>query len=95
MAIETTYTLARANLAKLLDEVSENRETVVIRRRGGEDVAMIAASELASLNETAHLLKSPRNAERLLAALASARAGEGRTLTMDQLRRELGLEQEE
>ena len=95
MAIETTYTLARANLAKLLAEVSENRETVVIRRRGGEDVAMIAASELASLNETAHLLKSPRNAERLLAALASARAGEGRTLTIDQLRHELGLEHEE
>jgi len=95
MAIETTYTLARANLAKLLDQVTEDRETVVIRRRSGEDVAMIAAAELASLKETAHLLRSPKNAERLLAALASARAGEGKTLTVEQLRRELGLEQEE
>jgi len=94
MAIETTYTLARANLAKLLDQVTEDRETIVIRRRSGEDVAMIAAAELTSLKETAHLLRSPKNAERLLAALAGARAGEGKTLTVDQLRRELGLEQE-
>jgi len=91
MPIETTYTQARANLAKLLDEVAENRETVVIRRRGGEDVALIAASELASLQETVHLLRSPRNAERLLAALARARAGKGRPETVDRLRRKLDL----
>ena len=95
MAIETTYTLARANLAKLLDEVADNRETVVIRRRGSEDVALIAASELASLKETAHLLRSPKNAERLLSALAKARAGEGRAMTVEQLRHELGLEPKE
>ena len=74
MPIETTYTRARTNLAKLLDEVAENHETVVIRRRGKEDVAMIAAAELSALVETAHLLSSPRNAQRLLAALARARA---------------------
>jgi antitoxin YefM len=91
MPIETSYTRARADLAKLMDEVTQNRETVVIRRRGGEAVAMIAASELASLTETAHLLRSPRNARRLLSALA--RAGEGRAMTVEQLRRELGLEQ--
>ena len=92
MPIETTYTQARANLAKLFDEVTENRVTVVIRRRGGEDVALIAASELASLQETVHLLRSPRNAERLLAALARAQAGKGRPETADRLRRKLGLE---
>jgi antitoxin YefM len=89
--IETTYTKARANLARLLDEVAENRETVVIRRRKGEAVAMIAASEFSSLSETAYLLSSPRNAERLLAALDSARAGGGRKMTVEQLRGELGL----
>ena len=72
--IKTTYSKARAQLAKLLDEVVENRETVVIRRRKGEAVAMIAASELSSLVETAYLLRSPRNAERLLATLGRARA---------------------
>ena len=89
--IETTYSKARATLAKLLDEVAENRETVVIRRRKGEAVAMIAASELSSLTETAYLLRSPENAERLLAALARARAGEGKPMTVEQLRVELGL----
>jgi antitoxin YefM len=93
--IETTYTNARAKLAKLLDEVAENRETVVIRRRKGEPVAMIAASELSSLTETAYLLRSPRNAERLLAALERAKAGEGEVMTVERLRRELGLEPDE
>lgn len=78
--INTTYTQARAQFAKLLDEVAENRETVVIRRRKGEAVAMIAASELSSLIETAHLLRSPRNAGRLLAALERAQAGDGKVM---------------
>ena len=54
-------------------------------------VALIAADELESLSETAHLLRSPANAERLLAALVRARAGEGKPQSVDELRRELGL----
>jgi len=45
MAIQTTYTHARANLAALCDEVTANREVVIIHRRGAEDVALIAAEE--------------------------------------------------
>jgi len=89
--IEISYSRARAQLAMLLDEVTENRETVVIRRRKGGAVAMIAASELSALTETAYLLRSPRNAERLLAALARARAGKGKPMTVEQLCGELGL----
>jgi antitoxin YefM len=89
--IEISYSRARARLAKLLDEVTENRETVVIRRRKGEAVAMIAASELSALVETAYLLGSRRNAERLLTALVRARAGEGNPMTVEKLRGELGL----
>jgi antitoxin YefM len=89
MAIETTYTQARGRLARLLDQVTQDRETVIIRRRNAAPVALIAADELASLSETAHLLRSPRNAERLLAALARARAGEGEPRTVEELRREL------
>ena len=59
MAIQTTYTHARAKLASLLDEVTKNREIVIIQRRGSEDVAMITADELAGVLETAHLLRSP------------------------------------
>jgi antitoxin YefM len=77
MTIQTTYTQARANLARLLDKVSRDGEVVVIHRRGEEDVAMISAAELASLTETAYLLRSPENAERLLSALNRALKQEG------------------
>ena len=92
MTIQTTYTQARAELAKLLDQVTHNREVVVIQRRGEEAVAMIAASELTSLMETAYLLRSPANAERLLSALGRALKDEGESLTVEALRREVNLE---
>ena len=95
MAIETTYTHARANLKALLDEVAENREQVIIHRRGGDDVAMIAADELRGLLETAHLLRSPRNAQRLLAALRRAQARKGRPETTENLRHQIGLDRDE
>ncbi len=92
MPTETTYTSARANLAALCDEVISTREPVIIRRRGAEDVALVAASELSSLIETVHLFSSPRNAERLLRALSRARAGKSKPGSMEELRHELGLE---
>lgn len=91
MTIQTTYTQARAQLAALLDEVTHNREIVIIQRRGKEDVALIAVDELAGLLETAHLLRSPHNAERLLNALSRARAHQGTPQSLDDLRREVGL----
>jgi antitoxin YefM len=94
MPIETTYSQARANLKSLLDEVTENREQVIIRRRGEQDVAMIAADELRGLIETAHLLRSPKNAQRLLEALRRAQAGKGRAEPLAKLRKDLGLDDE-
>lgn len=95
MEAQTTYDHARANFARLCRQVAENREIVRIKRRGGADVALIAAEELESLLATAHLLRSPRNAERLLAALAQARAQTGVPQTIDELRQEVGFEQVE
>ena len=92
MAIQTTYTHARARLASLLDEVTKNREVVIIQRRGSEDVAMIAADELAGILETAHLLRSPGNAKRLLTALEKVRNLSGAPQTIDELRNEVGFE---
>jgi antitoxin YefM len=92
MAIQTTYTHARARLASLIDEVTQNREVVIIQRRGREDVAMIAADELSGLLETAHLLRSPANAARLTAALERVREKAGISQSIDDLRREVGLE---
>lgn len=94
MTTEITYSQARANLARLLDNVTENREVVIIRRRNAEDAALIAASELTSLLETAYLLRSPANAERLLTALNDALKGEGRPMSLAELRAEVGLDGE-
>jgi antitoxin YefM len=90
MTIEFTYTSAREQLASLLDRVTKDREVIIIRRRGAEGVAMISADELASLTESAYLLRSPQNAERLLSALARALKNEGQPQTIDALRREVG-----
>lgn len=95
MQTQTTYTQARANLAKLCDQVTENRDVVIITRRAGGDVALIAADELASILETLHLLRSPKNAERVLQALKEAKARKGRKQTVEALRREVGLGEEE
>ena len=91
MSIETTYTNLRNNLASILDKVVSDREVVVIRRRGAADVALVPADELAGLTETAHLLRSPKNARRLRSALRRANRLIGRPETVDKLRRELGL----
>jgi antitoxin YefM len=92
MAISASYTEARANLARLMDAAVDDRETIIIRRRNGKDVALIAADELEGLMETAYLLRSPRNAERLLAALERAKARTESPMTIDELRRNVGLD---
>jgi len=94
VATVTTYTTARATLAALCDEVSSTREPVIIRRRNAEDVALVSAEELESLMETAHLLRSPKNAERLLAALSRAQRNELKPSTVGDLRKQLGLGEE-
>ena len=92
MAIHTSYTNARANFAKLLNSASENKEIVFINRRNSEDVALIAASELSSLVETAHLLRSPKNAQRLLSALNRALSRSESAQTVSALKKEMGIE---
>lgn len=92
MANRTTYTQARANLAGLCDEVAESRQPYIIERRNGENVALISEAELNSLLETAHLLRSPRNAGRLSAALERALGGAPAPSSLEQLRRSLDLD---
>lgn len=89
MPIQKTYSEARANFAKLCDQVTTDRDVLIITRRGAEDVALIAASELSSLLETAHLLRSPKNAQRLLAALKRAQNREGQSQAIQDFREEI------
>jgi antitoxin YefM len=90
----TTYTAARATLAALCDEVASTREPVIIRRRNAEDVALVSASELESLLETAHLLRSPKNAERLLSAISRAQRNVLQPSSVGELREQLGVGEE-
>ena len=94
MTLETTYTDARAHLAALLDRAGDDRETVIITRRDHGDVAMVAADELRSLEETAHLMRSPANARRLVEALERSLAGDVTPMSIDELRRQAGLGEE-
>ncbi len=71
--MQTTYTKARANFAALCRHATDEREPVIINRRGAEDVILISADELAGLLETAHLLRSPKNAQRLFDAIYRAK----------------------
>jgi antitoxin YefM len=88
---ETTYTSLRENLASIMDRVVNDREVVIIRRKGDQKIAMIPADELSGLLETAHLLRSPKNAGRLLQALRRATSRKGKAQSLDKLRRELAL----
>ena len=69
------YTELRQNLKKHLDNVCDSRAPLVVTRRNGESVVMLALSEYESLEETLHLLSNPANAEHLLRSIADAEAG--------------------
>lgn len=91
MSVETTYSSLRENLASYLDQVIDDREIVIVRRRGERNVAILPLDELAGILETAHLLRSPKNAERLIRALNRSLKNEGTPMTVDELRRSVGL----
>ena len=91
MPIQTTYSSARAKLAKLCDEVVDNQRIVIISRRGRHDVALISADELTGLLETVHLFRSPKNAQRLLTAMNRAKGKKPRAKSITALRKEVGL----
>ncbi|MEO6969952.1 MAG: type II toxin-antitoxin system prevent-host-death family antitoxin [Chthoniobacterales bacterium] len=72
-----TYTAARENLASTIDRVCEDRAPVVIMRNRDQAVVMLSLAEYESLEETAHLLRSPENAKRLRRSIDSLERGKG------------------
>lgn len=87
MSTTISYTEARDRLASVWDETIATRKPVIISRRGTESVVLIALDEWEGLLETAHLLRSPANARRLLGSLQRLSQGEGEILTMAQLKK--------
>lgn len=70
-----TASEARKNLFPLIEQVNEDRTPVEITSRRG-DAVLISRDEFDALQETAHLLRSPRNARRLLESLDQAVNGQ-------------------
>ena len=72
-----TYTAARETLADTMQRVCEDHAPVVITRRRDQAVVMMALADYEALDETAYLLRSPKNARRLRSAIEQLRAGKG------------------
>lgn len=88
----TSPTEARKGLFQLLDQVVENREVLIINRRNGENVALIAESDLRSLVETVYLLRSSENARNLFDAIEESITGKIKPQSIEELKGELGIE---
>ena len=77
-----TYSAARADLANTMDRVCEDHEPIIITRNGEQAVVMISLEDYKSLEETSYLLRSPKNAQRLLESIAELEAGKGKVRTL-------------
>ena len=95
-SIQTTYTNARQNLAKLFDRVATENTIALITRKNHPDIAIIRADELSSILETLHLLRSPANAEKLNQAIERSIARDSETVisseSIEQLCEELEID---
>lgn len=72
-----SYTSARNNLAKTMDQVCEDHSPIAITRQGQNSVVMMSMDDYQALEETAYLLRSPKNAQRLMEAIAELEQGKG------------------
>ena len=72
-----SYTSARSNLAKTMDMVCEDHAPIAITRKGEGAVVMMSMEDYQALEETAYLLRSPKNLRRLLSAMNELEGGKG------------------
>ena len=77
-----TYSTARANLADTMDRVCEDHEPIIITRNGEQAVVMMSLEDFKALEETSYLLRSPKNAKRLLESIASLESGKGKARSL-------------
>jgi antitoxin YefM len=72
-----TYTAARQNLAKTMEKVCRDHSPVVVTRKSSNSVIIISLEDFEALEETAYLLRSPKNTRRLIESIAQLERGEG------------------
>lgn len=82
----TTYSELRANLAKSMDMVCENHEPLVITRQKADPVVLMSLEDYNSIQETLYLMRSPKNAKRLLKAIEELEDGKGISVEIDPLK---------
>lgn len=73
-----TYSHARENLARTITSVCENHDPVIITKKGTDAVVMISLEDFESIQETNYLLRSPKNAKRLLESIEQLESGKGK-----------------
>ena len=71
------YTTFRNDLARTIDRVNDDHCPILITRQRGRPAVLLSLDDYKSYEETAYLMKSPKNAERLNAAIAELEAGKG------------------
>ncbi|WP_373498404.1 type II toxin-antitoxin system Phd/YefM family antitoxin [Desulfococcus sp.] len=64
-----TYTAARQNLAKTMEQVCRDHSPVIITRKTGDSVVLLSLEDYTALEETAYLLRSPKNTRRLIESI--------------------------
>ena len=74
--IAANFTEFRTELKKYLDNVENNNETLIIKRKSGKGTVLISLDEYNSIMETVHLLSSKANADRLYESIKQMRKGE-------------------
>ena len=72
-----SYTSARSNLAKTMDQVCDDHAPIAITRKGEGAVVMMSMEDYQALEETAYLLRSPRNTRRLIESIAELETAKG------------------
>ncbi|MBN2523388.1 MAG: type II toxin-antitoxin system prevent-host-death family antitoxin [Bacteroidales bacterium] len=73
----TTYSNFRQNLKGFMDMVFKSRVPLFVTRSKGDDVVVLSMTDYESMQETIHLLSSPKNAERIAIALEEYKQGRG------------------
>jgi antitoxin YefM len=72
-----TYTAARQNLAKTLEKVCRDHSPVIVTRKSSNSVVIMSLEDYEALEETAYLLRSPKNTRRLIESIAQLERGDG------------------
>jgi antitoxin YefM len=72
-----TYTAARQNLAKTMERVCKDHSPVIITRKSNDSVVIMSLEDYEALEETAYLLRSPKNTRRLIESIAQIEEGQG------------------